>query len=310
MTEFNPEMYKLLCYWIQERENIRVLKEERGVPAPWTKDKILRKFRFCNVRRRDDLVSRWLVQYVLRPGFIRYQDGKISMPAFLMTTALMRWINWPPAIKMLLKRDLLFKTNEAAWHDIVETLDVMRCSREKVFTGAYMIGAAGIPKGGSKLDYVVMDIVYHNFKRKKVMNELRELIEYTESVEAVVKFVSAMRGWGTFMAGQWVSDLTYTPILSHAEDLNRWAPIGPGSRRGMNRLLGNENIAQAIKADHWSAFLWDLRKSLKKDLNGLGNTLNAQDVQNCLCEFDKYVRTKNGEGEPRSLYRHETAFKV
>ena len=30
--------------------------------------------------------------------------------------------------------------------------------------------------------------------------------------------------------------------------------------------------------------------------------LHAQDVENCLCEFDKYERTRLGEGRPRSLY--------
>ena len=29
---------------------------------------------------------------------------------------------------------------------------------------------------------------------------------------------------------------------------------------------------------------------------------NMQDLQNCLCEFDKYVRVYNGEGTPRSRY--------
>jgi hypothetical protein len=30
--------------------------------------------------------------------------------------------------------------------------------------------------------------------------------------------------------------------------------------------------------------------------------LHAQDVQNCLCEFDKYERVRLGEGKPRSTY--------
>jgi hypothetical protein len=30
--------------------------------------------------------------------------------------------------------------------------------------------------------------------------------------------------------------------------------------------------------------------------------LHAQDLQNCLCEFDKYERVRLGEGRPRSNY--------
>jgi hypothetical protein len=29
---------------------------------------------------------------------------------------------------------------------------------------------------------------------------------------------------------------------------------------------------------------------------------HLQDVQNCLCEFDKYERVKYGQGKPRSSY--------
>lgn len=30
--------------------------------------------------------------------------------------------------------------------------------------------------------------------------------------------------------------------------------------------------------------------------------LSAQDLQNCLCEFDKYERVRLGEGRPKQLY--------
>jgi hypothetical protein len=31
--------------------------------------------------------------------------------------------------------------------------------------------------------------------------------------------------------------------------------------------------------------------------------IHAQDLQNCLCEFDKYERVRLGEGRPRSKYQ-------
>jgi hypothetical protein len=30
--------------------------------------------------------------------------------------------------------------------------------------------------------------------------------------------------------------------------------------------------------------------------------LHAQDLQNCLCEFDKYERVRLGEGRPKAKY--------
>ena len=46
-----------LVYFITEREAIR-LKKEAGEPKPWTSDPILQQYRFCNVRRMDDKVSK------------------------------------------------------------------------------------------------------------------------------------------------------------------------------------------------------------------------------------------------------------
>ena len=59
----NPESLRVLKHWMVERENIR-LKREAGLPAPWTEDKILRDYKFCNVRREDDKNSKWLIKNI------------------------------------------------------------------------------------------------------------------------------------------------------------------------------------------------------------------------------------------------------
>ena len=43
-------------YFIKEREQIRLARQV-GLPAPWTDDEILTNYRFCNIRRMDDIVS-------------------------------------------------------------------------------------------------------------------------------------------------------------------------------------------------------------------------------------------------------------
>jgi hypothetical protein len=34
-----------------------------------------------------------------------------------------------------------------------------------------------------------------------------------------------------------------------------------------------------------------------------GKPMHAQDLQNCLCEFDKYERARLGEGTPKQIYK-------
>jgi len=53
-----------------KREALRKAKEAGG-PPPWTIDEILQKYRFCNVRRADDRVSKWLIENVLLERFIK-----------------------------------------------------------------------------------------------------------------------------------------------------------------------------------------------------------------------------------------------
>ena len=59
-----------LVYWIKERQAIHE-RRKAGQPPPWTKDEILRTYRFCNVRREDDRVTRWIHENWLRPNEAR-----------------------------------------------------------------------------------------------------------------------------------------------------------------------------------------------------------------------------------------------
>ena len=38
------------------------------------------------------------------------------------------------------------------------------------------------------------------------------------------------------------------------------------------------------------------------------NDLTLHDVQNVMCEFDKYLRVKFGEGTPKQVYKPTTEF--
>jgi hypothetical protein len=86
-----------------------------------------------------------------------------------------------------------------------------------------------------------------------------------------------------------------------ASDWWTWAVSGPGSRRGLNRVVGR------AKDTNWSEKAWKdtlvvLQKEVAVLLPPWMDRLHAQDLQNCLCEFDKYERVRLGEGRPRSLY--------
>jgi hypothetical protein len=60
--------------------------------------------------------------------------------------------------------------------------------------------------------------------------------------------------------------------------------------------LHDRDYTKSMTADQFMTEINELRQR-KLPLN-----LHAQDIQNCLCEFDKYMRVKLGQGTPKQLY--------
>ena len=54
-------------WFVWERECIRIAKEN-GHPAPWTDDPVLQKYSFTNIHRKDDRVTKWIIENVIEPN--------------------------------------------------------------------------------------------------------------------------------------------------------------------------------------------------------------------------------------------------
>lgn len=90
------------------------------------------------------------------------------------------------------------------------------------------------------------------------------------------------------MAAQFVADLKRTWLLGNARDVMTFCAPGPGSQRGLNILLGTPN-------KEWKQP--DFQEEVNKLRDRIPLIIDAQNVQNCLCEFSKYMR-----GSSRSTY--------
>lgn len=282
---FDKEALKRLVYWIKERYSI-LQKKDRLLPKPWTKDPILQKYKFCNVFREDDRVTKWVMRHWRYP---HHADADVW---FAMVVA--RLINWPESLEEI--------GYPVPWKPMkfMGALNRRRALKKKVFTGAYMIhaDAGDYP---SKADYLAM----------KVLNPMWEKRQYLRPREGdyLLSFYNRLhecRDMGSFMAGQVVADVKFTDGLHIAPDWWTFAVPGPGSKRGLNRVCGRE-IGATWSEHHWLSRLRALRrvvevKLAKSTARDRIEVISAQDLQNCLCEFDKYDRVRLGQGRPRSLY--------
>lgn len=274
--------YAPLWAWVKEREQIRIRKDA-GASPPWTDDPILSAYRFCNVRREDDRGTVWIRENIREP----FADH----PLLWLMLCIGRQINWPDTL-----RDLIFN---GAWpiddnfkpSEITMVLNRRKDRGDKVYTGAYMISASA-KKGSDKQAYIAETVIGALWERREGFHR------NSQSLRRTHEWIMRSNGWGPFMAYQAVVDMRFTALLRDAEDVQSWAAAGPGTIRGLNRLHGRvvDSALSQIQA------LGEMRAIYAIAQAETGVAMDFSDVPNILCETDKYLRVKSGEGKPRALY--------
>jgi len=286
-----------LLYFIWEREAIR-LARENGHSAPWTKDPVLAKYKFTNIHRSDDRVSQWVIDKLIEPATARGDEH------LWFTLLIARLINWPPTLQALINKGVIPCAPEDFDADMFEhTLERIKNDGKKVYSGAYMLYPTKMEPGGNKSRAVAKYIIGSAVENADNIRAALWINENGMSIEKFVAELSKCFGISTFIAGQVAADLTYTGM--DVEDLYTYAPIGPGSSRGLNYLLGRAPFA-TWKQKEFNAELSNVYGEIVDKLEIVDLTLH--DVQNCMCEFSKYCRAVLSEGKPKTTYQPEMEF--
>lgn len=283
MTETNPllaEGIEVVTYWVREREAVRKAKAA-GQAKPWSNDPLFQRYRWCNVSRMDDRVSVELMRDWYREA---------SSETQLVAATLGRLINWPEALLDAtggrpFSLDLLPGARQA--------LHARASAGAKVFTAAYLVPAA--PGRSNKIDSI-LDLV------EEVRHEAGGIL-LQETLHGTWEALTRFKGLGGFLAGQITADLAYLSTGERWPDRFSWAPVGPGSARGMNRLRGrpkDKALRQSQFDDELQEFI-AVMTSRVPDI-AADRRLGAQDWQSVLCEGDKAIRMQRGEGKMRSNY--------
>jgi hypothetical protein len=266
-----------LAYWIKEREHVR-LEKESGMAPPWTDDPILQQYRFTNVRRMDDKVSQWIWE--------NWYKHNIDHENIVVAATLARFFNQPTALELITEH-VFGKWNPRS---IKKLLHAAKASGKTIFNAAYMTkGMDGI----LKVDMVV-DVVCIPMRKKPPKID-------TSSMQKTAEALMGCRCVGSFLAGQITADLRWA-MSGTWYDRDSWAPMGPGSKRGMNRIFGRP-IKTPTKPERFQAELEMVIDAMMRALpKPITSRLEAQDYQSCLCELDKYCRALFGDGRPKQKY--------
>lgn len=275
--------HKDLARFIVLREDARIRKEEPSRRVTRKPDSIITTYRFCNVRRNDDRVTK----YVLNDFLPHFKDHV-----------------WFAAVVARLFN------NEHTLVDIAQFVEpfkpagmgaMLRRRKDaglKNFNAAYIVSTNG--RQMDKVEYLVIHVLQPLWAKRVAISKSMEGATLAQAHE----LLQAQQGLGSFMAAQVLADIKYLDPRRWS-DFHTFAASGPGSKRGLNRVLGFAPDTP-FRESIFRSRLLELRKKVNDHLAekyGWEEHLTAQDLQNCLCEFDKYERARLEEGRPKQIYK-------
>ena len=269
MASLNKEKF---AYWIAERECIRYIKEAE-LPKPWSIDPVFQITYFCNVDREDDKVTR-AIRAMYNPH--------VSNPNLTANMIMARMVNNPKSLEAIGFMNIFDKE---------KFVSVMQ--KPGSWNGAYIVSTNG--RAMPKHEYIagVLEQAWGHFRGHIGTGP-------QPTLASAHKAIQALQGMGSFMSAQVVADLKNTPQhpLANASDWWTWASHGPGSMRGLMWFHEYKVLPSNFMEALASARQWCYNNGHKQLIADLCN----QNLQNCFCEYDKYMRVSTGTGRSKRKY--------
>jgi hypothetical protein len=279
----NTDMVARVAAWAIEREAIRQRKES-GAPWPWTTDPILRAGSFCNVHREHDRVTRQIAAGLVQP-FHNAEDLWFGV-------TLARCLNEPSTLSEI-EKWVPFEPDY-----LRGILGARQARGERVFRTQAYKPPTPPNKGDNTIRFLLDDVLAPMWANRENLRPRTDdtLASYSDRLRQCYRI-------GPFLAGQIIADLKHVAPLCNAADWWSFAVPGPGSERGLNRVCGRALNAAWPEA-RWLATLLRLREETAPALAAAKIApLDAQNMQNVLCETDKYFRAGEKGGAPSRQYK-------
>lgn len=272
------EVFDLYWYFACERQNI-FWKKINGDPAPWTHDKILQEYKFCNSYRVNDRVSQYLLKNVI------YNGNNYNYEDMLFRIILFKLFNKESTWELLSKNfgDILLKNFNTKKYSIV--LENAISNGTKIYNDAYISCANKAFGYDRKHDnhLALLDKMFN-------IDKMQDKIIKCNTMQDAFNIIKGYPLIGNFMAYQLVTDINYSAFVNWKE--NEFTVAGPGSLRGIKKCfidkgtMTNEDIIKYMYMHQDEEFI-----RLNLNFKRIGNRpLQLIDCQNIFCELDKYCR--------------------
>lgn len=266
-------------YWrfASERQSI-FFKRIQKIPPPWTKDKILKEYKFTNAYRASDRISQYLIKEVIYQGDQSPTEIFFRVLLFKTFNKIETWNLLKSKFNSLNYADYRFKYYDDVLSEAIK-------KGKPIYSAAYIMSSGkswfGHPRKHQNHLKLIEKMIREEFPQRitglKSMQELFELFRLYPTI-------------GNFLAYQYATDINYSKLTDFSE-MDFVVP-GPGAKDGIRKCftdLGGLNEVEIIR-------LMADRQSKEFERLGLsfhslwGRPLQLIDCQNLFCEVDKYAR--------------------
>lgn len=276
-----PRQAAFDIYWrfAHERQQIFELRRA-GLPGPWTEDRILQTYKFCNVYRAADRVSQYLIRNVAYA-----EDDSTEADRAFQIVAFRTFSNTTTWDELVLHLGHNPTLSDLASGRFESSLNAIKQDVGRLYTGAFILCATDAYGRQIKhLNHVEL------FKDMFLENDLAKEIIEAASLEGLYLLLHRFPLMGDFMSYQIAIDLNYSTLVNFSE--NDFTRPGPGALRGIKKVFVNTAGLTPSEVVMWMVeHQTEQFDRLGLDFSGLfGRSIQAIDAQNLFCETDKYCR--------------------
>jgi hypothetical protein len=301
------ENLRTFWYWIYERHSIYCRRFIKKLPAPWSKDSILRDNKFTNAYRELDRNSQYLINTVIR-------NEELSTKNKIFGCIIFRFFNRTETYD---KIEPLCRLKNTDLNKIVEV-----CMKiEKPFCNAYQfipspvtmyIGKSlGFYPKGDNFKKEVLKLFVRSFQFIKENQIVKRILE-SEKPKELIDVLKKVPFLYDFITYELYCDFDYFSPEIVGFNQNDFVNVGPGAVTGVRWIFPNRGNYEDAKE-----VIYHLRDEQESYLKLFGfedfpylqnkyKRLTLREIEHSLCEFQKYMKMKFKVGKQRQKFTPKT----
>jgi hypothetical protein len=283
---------KVLCatpvfetYWhfAVERQEVFFRRLSGGSP-PWTKDPVLRSFRFTNVYRASDRVSQYLIRRVIYEGPQTQENVFFRVLLFKLFNRIDTWELLETQLGPITWKSFDFDQADAVLGDALR-------GGNRLYSAAYIMPSP--PFGAPRKHTNHLKLL-----RRMMEDHAPRKIASARSLQEVFQILRSYPSLGDFLAFQFAIDLNYSELIHFPE--SEFVVAGPGARSGIRKCFSDTDGLSDDEVIHRVTEMaeGEFARLGLRFRNLWGRPLQPIDCQNLFCEVDKYSRVMHPEATP------------